>query len=326
MLTRKMGPALAAGCTLVAKPAPETPLSAVALIRLAELAGFPTGVVNIITSSRQTSPSVGQGLCQDNRVRKISFTGSTAVGMKLFEWSAQTVKRLSLELGGNAPFLVLPSSSTEDTEFAINKLMDAKLRNSGQTCIAPNRILVASRDMKEFSKRLAAKLGNIRVGSGFDKSNQMGPLISPAAVDKMKIHMEDAVSKGGQPMGPMRSSGQLVSPLIVSECDAEMLVAHEETFAPLFPLFGYEEIDDAILQANSTNFGLASYVMSKSDPNAAQRVASRIKSGMVGVNAGIISFPQAPFGGVKHSGVGREGGQEGLKEFQDIKYIYQQYQ
>lgn len=321
MLTRKIAPALAAGCACIAKPAPETPLSAMALVMLANEAQFPHGTVNLISASRDNSSMVGKILCESDKVRKISFTGSTSVGKKLHEWSSSTLKRLSLELGGNAPFIILPNACLES---ATENLLLAKLRNSGQTCIAPNRIFVHKAQVDAFADLLAERLKKLKIGCGLDEDTDMGPLISFQGAEKFRKHILTSIESGASLIYPSKldeSRSRIVSPVILGKCTDSMLMSCEETFGPLFALHEYETIDEVVDRANKTNMGLAAYVMGPKHSTIQTKIASKLQSGMVGVDTGVISFAQVPFGGIKQSGIGREGGIEGLQAFQEIKLI-----
>ncbi|PHM70922.1 NAD-dependent succinate-semialdehyde dehydrogenase [Xenorhabdus kozodoii] len=318
MITRKVAPALAAGCTVVLKPAAETPLSALALVVLAEQAGIPAGVLNIVTG--MDARAIGEVLTASPIVRKLSFTGSTRVGKLLMAQSANTVKKLSLELGGNAPFIVFDDA---DLDAAVEGAVAAKFRNSGQTCVCANRILVQEGIYDAFAERLVQAVKQLRVGPATDSSSQQGPLINPAAVEKVQAHIRDAVSNGARIRtgGKTHALGGLFfEPTVLTDVTDAMLVAHEETFGPLAPLFKFRDEEEAIRIANNTEFGLAAYFYSR-DIGRIYRVAEALESGMVGINEGLISNEVAPFGGIKQSGVGREGSCYGIEDYLEVKYL-----
>jgi len=317
MITRKAAPALAAGCTMVVKPAPQTPFTALALAELAERAGIPAGVLSVVTGD---SIAIGQAMCESPIVRKLSFTGSTAVGIKLMAQCAPTLKKLSLELGGNAPFIVFNDA---DIDAAVDGAMIAKYRNAGQTCVCANRIYVQAGIYDEFAKRLAVAVTQLKVGLGTDAGVTTGPLINADAVAKVQRHLDDAVAKGAQIIAggkPHALGGYFFEPTILRDVDKSMLVAREETFGPLAPLFKFDEVDDVIKQANDTEFGLAAYFYGR-DISLVYKVAEALEYGMVGVNTGLISTEVAPFGGIKSSGLGREGSKFGIEEYLEMKYI-----
>ena len=317
MITRKVGPALAAGCTVVVKPASQTPFSALALAVLAERAGVPAGVVNVITGS---AAEIGGELTSNPIVRKISFTGSTEIGKLLMAQSAGTVKKVSLELGGNAPFIVFEDA---DLDAAVDGAIASKYRNTGQTCVCANRFLVHSRVYDDFAARLARAVDALKVGSGLEPGVTQGPLIDQAAVEKVESHIEDALSKGAKTLrGGARAAagGRFFAPTILTGVTADMAVAREETFGPVAPLFRFETDEEAIEMANHTEFGLAAYFYSR-DIGRIWRVAEALEYGIVGINAGLISTEVAPFGGMKESGTGREGSKYGLDEFLEVKYL-----
>ena len=317
MITRKAGAALAAGCTMVIKPAAETPYSAFALAELAERAGIPAGVLNIVTGD---AIAIGGVLTSSPIVRKLSFTGSTGVGIKLMEQCASTVKKLSLELGGNAPFIVFDDA---DVDAAVEGAMISKYRNNGQTCVCANRIYVQDSVYEEFSTKLAAAVEKLNIGNGMDEGVTTGPLISQAAIEKVEQHLKDAVSKGAKIItgGEAHSlGGTFFKPTVITNVDKSMTVAREETFGPLAPLFRFEDVEDVIEQANDTEFGLASYFYAR-DISRVWKVAEALEYGMVGVNTGLISTEVAPFGGIKASGLGREGSHMGIEEYVETKYI-----
>ena len=315
MITRKVGPALAAGCTTVVKPASQTPFSALALGVLALRAGVPPGVVNIVTGS---ATEIGAELTANPTVRKLSFTGSTEIGRVLMAQCAPTIKRLSLELGGNAPFIVFDDA---DLDAAVEGAMLSKYRNAGQTCVCANRLLVQSGIHDAFAARLAAAVATLTVGPGLDDGVQQGPLIDDAAVEKVETHIRDAVSKGAEvSVGGTRLQGRFFAPTVLTGATPEMAVAREETFGPLAPIFRFDTDADAIALANATEFGLAAYFYSR-DIGRVWRVAEALEYGIVGINTGIISTEVAPFGGMKQSGLGREGACYGIDEYLEIKYL-----
>jgi succinate-semialdehyde dehydrogenase/glutarate-semialdehyde dehydrogenase len=318
MITRKAGPALAAGCAMVVKPASQTPLSALALAELAARAGIPKGVLNVVTGSAQV---IGGELSANPAVRKLSFTGSTEIGKQLMAQCADTLKKLSLELGGNAPFIVFDDA---DLDAAVAGAIASKYRNSGQTCICANRLLVQDGVYQAFAEKLAVAVGQqLKVGNGLEPGVSQGPLIDMAAVDKVEDHIADAVSKGASvALGGNRHDlgGTFFEPTILTDVTAEMKVSREETFGPVAPLFRFKTEDEAVQMANDTEFGLASYFYSR-DLGRVWRVAEGLEYGMVGVNTGIISTEIAPFGGVKASGLGREGSKYGIEEYLEVKYL-----
>ena len=317
MITRKAGPALAAGCAMVLKPASQTPLSALALGELALRAGVPPGVFNVVTGAAQ---AIGTELCHNDLVRKITFTGSTEVGAWLSREAAGTIKKLSLELGGNAPFIVFDDA---DIDAAVEGVLMSKYRNSGQTCVCANRIYVQDSIYDDFAARLVAKVAELKLGNGLDAGVTQGPLIDENAVRKIEQHIADALAKGGKlAIGGKRHAlgGSFFEPSVVLEANSDMLVATEETFAPLAPLFRFGSEDEVVAMANATQFGLAGYFYSR-DLGRVWRVAEELEVGMVGINTGMIANEMAPFGGVKHSGMGREGSHYGMDDFLDIKYL-----
>ncbi|MEO5733290.1 MAG: NAD-dependent succinate-semialdehyde dehydrogenase [Rubrivivax sp.] len=317
MLTRKAGPALAAGCSMVVKPATQTPFSALAFAELADRAGVPKGLLSVLTGSAQ---EIGGELTRNPLIRKLSFTGSTEVGRMLMRQSADTIKKLSLELGGNAPFIVFDDA---DLDAAVEGVMVSKYRNTGQTCVCANRIYVQRPVLDAFTKKLVAKVEAMKVGPGTEAGVTQGPLIDAKALAKVQEHIADARAKGGEVLTggkPHALGGLFFEPTVVSGATAEMLVAREETFGPLAPLFAFDTEDEVIAQANDTEFGLAAYFYSR-DIGRVMRVAERLESGMVGVNTGLISTAEAPFGGVKQSGLGREGSRHGMDEYMEIKYL-----
>jgi len=317
MLTRKAGPALAAGCSMVVKPASQTPYSALAFAVLAERAGVPTGLLSVLTGS---ASQIGGEMTRNPLVRKLTFTGSTEVGRTLMRQSADTIKKLSLELGGNAPFIVFDDA---DLDAAVEGAMVSKFRNTGQTCVCANRLYVQRGVLKAFSDKLVARVKALKVGNGLDAGITQGPLIDAKAVAKIEEHIADARAKGGEVLTggkPHALGGLFFEPTVVSGATAEMLVAVEETFGPLAPLFPFDTEAEVIALANDTEFGLAAYFYSR-DLGRAMRVSERLEAGMVGVNTGLISTAEAPFGGVKQSGLGREGSKYGLEEFLEVKYV-----
>lgn len=319
MITRKLAPALAAGCTVVLKPAEDTPLSALALARLAEQAGFPPGTINIVTCDAESAPEIGAVLTSHPDVRKISFTGSTAVGKLLMKQSADTVKKLSLELGGNAPFIVFESA---DLDKAAEGAIFCKFRNAGQTCVCANRIYVQDTIYDAFAEKLRVAVEKLKVGPGDSEGTQIGPLINQAGFDKVREHVEDALAKGGRLVcgGKAHEAGPLFfSPTLICDMTPAMLLKSEETFGPVAGLFRFSSEEDAVAQANDTRFGLASYFYSR-DLAQCIRVSEALEYGMVGVNDPAISSESIPFGGVKESGIGREGSKYGIDEFTVIKY------
>ncbi len=317
MIARKIAPALAAGCSVVMKPASETPLSALALAELAQRAGLPAGLLNVVHGEPAT---VGSVLTGDPRVRMLTFTGSTDVGKLLMTQCAGTVKRLALELGGNAPFIVFDDA---DLDAAVKGAIDAKFRNAGQTCVCANRIFVQAGVHDAFVERFAAALTTMTVGHGLDPDAVIGPLIDEAAVEKVEHHLADATAHGARIVaGGTRHAlgGTFFSPTVVVDASPEMELAQAETFGPVAPFFRFETEDEAIALANATQTGLAAYFFSR-DVGRVFRVGERLEFGVVGVNTGAISYEGAPFGGVKQSGLGREGAREGLEEFLEVKYL-----
>lgn len=317
MITRKVAPALAAGCTVVVKPAEQTPFTALALAVLAEKAGFPKGVFNVITGD---AVAIGGELTSSPVVRKLSFTGSTEVGRLLMAQCAPTLKKLSLELGGNAPFIVFDDA---DIDAAVEGAMASKYRNAGQTCVCANRLLVQSHVYDRFAEKLAAAVAALSVGPGSERGVAIGPLIDGAAIAKVESHVADALAKGARVMtGGKRHAlgGGFFEPTVLADVTPEMRVAREETFGPVAPLFRFETEDEAIRMANDTEFGLAAYFYSR-DIGRIFRVAEDLEYGMVGVNTGIMSNEVSPFGGIKQSGIGREGSSYGIDEYLEIKSI-----
>jgi succinate-semialdehyde dehydrogenase/glutarate-semialdehyde dehydrogenase len=318
MITRKVAPALAAGCPVVIKPAELTPLSALAAAELARRAGIPAGVLNVLTADADNSIAIGKVLCASDVVRHISFTGSTEVGRILMAQSAPTVKKLSLELGGNAPFIVFEDA---DIDSAVEGAFASKYRNAGQTCVCSNRIYVQAGVYEEFVAKFAAKVKTAKVGNGFDEGVNQGPLIEEAALQKVERHVQDAVAKGGRVLvGGKRLAGQFFEPTVIADASADMLCAKEETFGPFAPVFKFTTEQEAVDAANATEFGLASYFYSR-DVGRIWRVSEALEYGMVGVNVGILATEHVPFGGVKQSGLGREGSHLGIDEYVEVKYV-----
>jgi succinate-semialdehyde dehydrogenase/glutarate-semialdehyde dehydrogenase len=318
MITRKVAPALAAGCTVVIKPAELTPLTALAAAELAMRAGIPAGVLNVLTADGQNSIAIGKELCESDVVRHLSFTGSTEVGRILMSQCAPTVKKLSLELGGNAPFLVFDDA---DVDSAVEGAMASKYRNAGQTCVCANRLYVQDGIYDSFVEKFAAKVKALKVGNGFDEGVVQGPLIEDAAVEKVQRHVDDAIAKGGKLLaGGHKIEGQFFEPTVIAEATPDMLCAKEETFGPFAPVFRFKTEQDAIDAANNTEFGLASYFYTR-DVGRIFRVAEALEYGMVGINAGVIATEHVPFGGVKQSGLGREGSHHGMDDYVEIKYL-----
>lgn len=317
MITRKAAPALAAGCTMVLKPAEQTPLTAFALALLAERAGVPPGVLNVLTGDAR---EIGAELTANPRVRKITFTGSTEVGRILIAQSAATVKKMSMELGGNAPFLVFDDA---DIDAAVTGLIATKYRNTGQACISANRVFVQAGVYDRFAAALASRVGALRVGDGFEPDVQQGPLIDTDAVAKVESHIADAVAKGAVvAQGGRRHArgGLFFEPTVLTEVTRDMLICREETFGPVAPLVRFTDEAEAVRMANDSEFGLAAYLFAR-DAERIWRIAAALESGMVGINTGAISNEVAPFGGIKQSGLGREGSIYGIDEFMELKYL-----
>ncbi len=320
MITRKVAPAMAAGCTVVVKPAELTPLTALAVAELALRAGIPAGVLNVVTSD--DAAAIGQVLCESEHVRHLSFTGSTEVGRILMQQCAPTIKKLSLELGGNAPFLVFDDA---DVDAAVDGAFASKYRNAGQTCVCTNRFYVQEGVYDEFVEKFAARVAKAQVGNGFEDGVLIGPLIERSAVAKVQRHLQDAVAQGarivtgGQPL-PDLGSGQFFQPTVLADATDRMLFAREETFGPLAPIIKFKTEEEAVAAANATEFGLASYFYAR-DLARIFRVGEALEAGMVGVNVGLISSEQVPFGGVKQSGLGREGSSHGIEEYVELKYL-----
>ncbi|WP_016855948.1 NAD-dependent succinate-semialdehyde dehydrogenase [Halomonas smyrnensis] len=318
MITRKCAPALAAGCPVVIKPAEATPLTALALARLAEDAGFPAGVINVVTAARPAE--IGEVLTTDPRVRKVSFTGSTPVGKTLLAQCAGTVKKASMELGGNAPFIVFDDA---DLDAAVDGAIASKFRNAGQTCVCTNRFLVQDGVYDAFIEKLAARMAELKVGNGLEEGVLQGPLINAAAVDKVQSHISDALEHGGRLVcggEPHALGGTFFQPTLIADVTAAMKVATEETFGPLAPVFRFHDDEEAIAMANATEFGLAAYFYAR-DYQRIWRTMEGLEYGMVAVNEGLLSTELAPFGGVKESGLGREGSRHGLDEYTELKYV-----
>lgn len=318
MITRKVGPALAVGCTVVVKPAALTPLSALAIAELAERAGIPKGVLNVVVGKK--SREIGGEMCDNPIVRKLTFTGSTEVGRVLMRGSSEHIKKVSLELGGNAPFIVFDDA---DLDAAVEGAIISKYRNTGQTCVCANRLYVQAGVYDAFAEKLAVAVGKMKVGDGFEEGVVQGPLIDGAAVDKVEEHIADAVNKGASIAtgGKRHSLGRtFFEPTILTNVTKDMAVAREETFGPVAPLFKFTDEADVIAQANDTEFGLASYFYAK-DVGRVWRVAEALEYGMVGINTGLISTEVAPFGGIKQSGLGREGSKYGVEDYLEMKYL-----
>ncbi|WP_313613602.1 NAD-dependent succinate-semialdehyde dehydrogenase [Agrobacterium sp.] len=318
MLARKFAPAVAAGCTMVSKPAAETPLSALALAVLADRAGLPAGVFNVVTSRK--SADIGQEFTENDKVRKLTFTGSTGVGKILMRQGAEQIMKLGLELGGNAPFIVFDDA---DLDAAVEGAMISKYRNNGQTCVCANRIYVQAGVYDAFAEKLAAKVSAMKIGDGFEEGVVAGPLITEKALEKVEEHIADALEKGGKiAVGGKRDArgGLFFQPTILTGITSAMKVAKEETFGPVAPLFRFQTEEDVIEMANDTEFGLASYFYAK-DLSRVFRVAEALEYGMVGINTGLISTEVAPFGGIKQSGQGREGSKYGIEDYVEVKYL-----
>ena len=317
MLARKAGPALAAGCAMVVKPASQTPFSALAFAALAERAGLPAGLLSVVTGS---ATHIGGEMTASPIVRKLSFTGSTDIGRLLMRQSADTIKKLSLELGGNAPFIVFDDA---DIDAAVEGAIVSKYRNTGQTCVCANRLYVQRGVLDEFTRKLVKRVEQLQVGDGTQAGVTQGPLIDDKAVAKTEEHIADALAKGGMLLtGGKRHSrgGRFFEPTVIGNAGDDMLVAREETFGPLAPIFAFDTENEVVARANDTEFGLAAYFYSR-DLGRALRIAERLEAGMVGVNTGLISTAEAPFGGIKQSGLGREGSRHGLDDYLELKYI-----
>ena len=321
MITRKVAPALASGCTFVLRPASLTPLSALAIARLAEEAGLPPGAFSVVTST--SSSAVGLEFCENPKVRKLTFTGSTEVGRTLLRQAADQIMKCSMELGGNAPFIVFDDA---DLDAAVEGAIVSKFRNNGQTCVCANRIYVQAGVYEAFAEKLAVAVGRMKVGDGTEEGVELGPLISKAAVDKVREHLDDAVGKGAKVLTggrPHALGGLFWEPTVVTGATPAMLVANEETFGPFAPLFRFTDEAEAIARANDTIFGLACYFYAN-DIGRVTRVQEALEYGMVGVNTGLISTEVAPFGGIKQSGLGREGSRHGIEDYLEMKYVCQQ--
>lgn len=320
MITRKIAPAMAAGCTIVIKPAELTPLSALALAELALRAGIPPGVINILTADASQSIAIGKTLCESPVVRHLSFTGSTEVGRILMAQCAPTIKKLALELGGHAPFIVFEDA---DIDAAVSGAVTSKYRNSGQTCVCANRFYVHKKIQDEFVAKFAKAIESIKVGNGMEAGVTQGPLIEPAALEKVERHVADALSKGAKLIAGGKSAslgGTFYEPTILSNVTNDMLITHEETFGPVAPIIPFESDEEALRLANNSQYGLASYFYSR-DIGRIWRAAEALEFGIVGVNTGLISNEVAPFGGVKQSGLGREGSTYGMDEYLELKYV-----
>ncbi|HEX6361569.1 MAG TPA: NAD-dependent succinate-semialdehyde dehydrogenase [Albitalea sp.] len=318
MITRKVAPALAAGCPVIIKPAEQTPLSALAVAELAQRAGMPPGVLNIVTADSARSIEVGKVLCESDTVRHLSFTGSTEVGRILMRQCAPTIKKLSLELGGNAPFIVFDDA---DVDSAVEGAMVSKYRNAGQTCVCANRLYVQEGVYDEFVRKLAEKAKTIKVGNGFESGVTQGPLIDDQGLAKVEQHVADALAKGAKVLTGGRKFGtRFYEPTVLAEATGDMLCAREETFGPVAPVFRFKTEEEAVAMANATEFGLASYFYSR-DIGRIFRVGEALEYGMVGINTGLISTAEVPFGGVKQSGLGREGSRHGIEDYVEMKYL-----
>jgi len=316
MLARKMAPALAVGCAMVAKPAEQSPLSAIALAVLSERAGLPAGLFSVVTGT--DGPAIGREMCSNPLLRKITFTGSTEVGRILMRQGADQIKKMSMELGGNAPFIVFDDADLDD---AVEGALVAKFRNNGQTCVCANRLYVQSGVYDAFAAKLAAAVAKLRVGNGFDKDVALGPLVDAEALAKVQSHVQDARDKGAAVLtGGSTLGGLFFAPTVLKGATADMILAREETFGPVAPLFRFDSVDDVIHMANDTEFGLAAYFFTR---NVSQvwRVAEALEYGMVGINTGLISTELAPFGGIKQSGQGREGSHHGIDDYLESKYL-----
>ncbi len=321
MITRKVAPALAAGCTVIIKPAEATPLTALAAAELAQRAGMPAGVLNVLTADAEQSVDVGKALCESDVVRHLSFTGSTEVGRILMAQCAPTIKKLSLELGGNAPFIVFDDA---DLDSAVEGAIASKYRNAGQTCVCVNRIYVQASVYDAFLDKFAAKVSTLKTGNGFEPGVHVGPLIDEAALQKVETHVADAIALGAKVLvGGKRvetPTGNFFEPTLLADATPQMLCSREETFGPVAPVFKFQTEADAITLANSTEFGLASYFYSR-DIGRIFRVGEALEYGMVGINTGLISTAEVPFGGVKQSGLGREGARQGIEDYVEVKYL-----
>ena len=326
MIARKIAPALAAGCTVVAKPSEDTPLCALALVKLLEEAGAPAGLVNIVSTSRDNTPEVVQVWLKDPLIRKITFTGSTSVGKYLARESAETLKKLSLELGGNAPFVVFEDA---DLDAAADGLMLGKFRNSGQTCVCPNRIFVHNDVYDAFAQKIIDRVEALKIGPASIEDSDIGPMINERAIEKIDRHVQDAISKGAKVLaGGKRVQNEIASgtnfyaPTILGDATDDMIIFNEETFGPVMPLIRFEDEDAVVAQANNTSYGLASYFYT-ADIKRVARVSGRLEAGIIGINAGAAASPWAPVGGIKDSGYGREGSHYGIEDYMHIKYMCQ---
>jgi succinate-semialdehyde dehydrogenase/glutarate-semialdehyde dehydrogenase len=318
MITRKVAPALAAGCPVVIKPAEQTPLSALALAELGQRAGMPAGVLNVVTADGANSVLVGKALCESDTVRHLSFTGSTEVGRILMRQCAPTIKKLSLELGGNAPFIVFDDA---DIDSAVEGAMVSKYRNAGQTCVCANRMYVQEGVYDTFIARLAEKARGIKVGNGFETGINQGPMIDGNAIAKVEAHISDALAKGARVVvGGARIDDRFFTPTVLADVNSDMLCTKEETFGPLAPVMKFKTEAEAVALANATEFGLASYFYTR-DVGRIFRVGEALEYGMVGINTGMISVAEVPFGGVKQSGLGREGSHQGIEDYVEVKYL-----
>ena len=318
MITRKVAPALAAGCPVIIKPAEQTPLSALACAELAQRAGMPPGVLNVLSADAANSIDIGRVLCASDVVRHLSFTGSTEVGRILAAQCAPTIKKISLELGGNAPFIVFDDA---DIDSAVEGAMVSKYRNAGQTCVCANRLYVQDGVYDAFVDRLAARTGSFKVGNGFDAGVNIGPLIDGQAMAKVESHVADALAKGARVVvGGQRAGERFYTPTVLADVTPDMRCAREETFGPVAPVFRFKTEAEAVELANATEFGLASYFYSR-DIGRIFRVAEALEYGMVGINTGLISTAEVPFGGVKQSGLGREGSRHGIEDYVEMKYL-----
>ncbi|MEG9295434.1 NAD-dependent succinate-semialdehyde dehydrogenase [Mangrovibacillus sp. Mu-81] len=315
MITRKVAPALATGCTVVIKPANLTPLTALKMAALAEKAGIPKGVVNVVTGD---SKAIGEAWLEDTRVRKLTFTGSTEVGRQLMKGSADTIKKVSLELGGHAPSIVMDDC---DIDKAVDGVIASKFRNAGQTCVCSNRVYVHEDISEEFTQRLVKKVKELKVGNGLEEGVDIGPLINEGAVEKVQKHIDDAVSKGAKVViGGNAGKGLFFEPTVLTDVSEDMLCMTDETFGPLAPISTFKTQEEAIERANDSIYGLAAYVFTENITRGIQ-ICERLEYGIVGLNDGVPSTPQAPFGGFKQSGLGREGGHHGIEEYLEVKYI-----
>lgn len=324
MIARKIAPALAVGCTVVAKPAEDTPLTALALVKLADEAGVPPGVLNIITASRENTPRAVSSWISDSRVRKITFTGSTAVGKYLARASADTLKRLSLELGGNAPFIVFEDA---DIDTAVDGLMRGKFRNGGQTCVSPNRVYVHSSIYEQFAEKLEVAVSALRIGPAHLEGVDIGPMINARAIEKIDRHVQDALAQGatlitgGHSVRNDIADGPFYyAPTVLGDAVPEMALHFEETFGPVVPLFKFDSEEEAVERANDTSYGLAAYFYTN-DHRRIWRISSKLQAGVIGINEGVVASEAAPFGGIKDSGYGREGSQHGLDDYMQMKYL-----